>query len=119
VVAVQRVVDVGAEAAVQMLCGLDDAPDAVRRPDLGHGDVPGGGQGARRPRAGPPGRLPQRGLHRAQVDVAVGALHRDRLEGGDGMPELFASGRVGGGHAQDLFAQAEGERAGAGGEQLP
>lgn len=45
VVAVQGVVGVGAEASVEVLGGLYDAADAFGCPDLGDGDVRGGGSG--------------------------------------------------------------------------
>lgn len=46
VVVVQGVVHVGAEASVQVLGGLHDPAHSFRRPDLGDGDVRGGGQRA-------------------------------------------------------------------------
>ena len=49
VVAVQRIVGVGAEAAVQMLRGLHDPAYALGGPDLGDRHVPGGRQRARPP----------------------------------------------------------------------
>lgn len=76
VVAVQGVVDVGAEASAQMLRGLYDPLYALRGPDLGHGHVTGGGQRAPRTRADPPGGLPPGRLHRTQIDIAVGGLRR-------------------------------------------
>lgn len=113
------VVDVRAEPAVQMLRGLHDPAYTLRRPDLGDGDVTGGGQRAGCPRGDPPRGLPQRGLHRAQVDVAVGGLHGDGLEGGDREPELLPLARVLPGHPQHALPEPERQRARPGGQQVP
>ncbi|MGX1271167.1 hypothetical protein RKD18_004361 [Streptomyces phaeoluteigriseus] len=53
----------------------------------------------------------------AQVDAPVGGLHGDRLERGDRVPELLPLPGAVARHAQDAFAEAEGQGAGAGGQQ--
>lgn len=121
VVAVQRVVGVGAEAAVQVLGGLYDPAYALRGPDLGDGDITRARQGTTGA-AGrgiePPGGLPQGDLHGAQVDVPVGGLDGDGLEGGHREAELFALAGVSAGHGEYVLAESERQRAGPGGEEL-
>ncbi|GAA3093598.1 hypothetical protein GCM10020254_43290 [Streptomyces goshikiensis] len=121
VVAVQRVVGVGAEAAVQVLRGLDDPAYPLRGPDLGDGDIARARQrSAGAPGRGvePPGGLPEGHLHGAQVDVAVGRLDGDGLEGGHRKAELLALAGVLARHGEHALAESQCQGAGSGGEEL-
>lgn len=112
------VLDVGPEPAVQVLCSLHDPPDALRGPDLGDGDVTGDRQHAGRRRGDPPRGLPQCHLHRAQVDITVGGLHGNGLEGRDGEAELLPLAGVFTGHREHPLTQAEAQRTCPAGQQL-
>lgn len=101
-----------------MLRGLYDPPYPFRRPDLGDGHVSGRRKRAPRPRTDPPCRLPQRRLHRPQVDIAIGGLHGDGLERGDREPELLPLARVRARHREHPLTEAERQRARPGGQQL-
>ena len=100
--AVQRVVAVDADPAVEVGGRVHDALPALGGPVLGHRHL-----GRRRqPRRQPRGGLPRREPDRLGVDVGVGRPLPDRLEGGDGLLELHPGLGVLGGELQGRGADA-------------
>ena len=89
-VAVNRVIDVGAHAPVEVLGCVDDAvgtfagPPSRCRRFLSCREVV----------LQAPCRLPEGGPHRLNVDVAIGTAHGDGLKSSDGPPELLAGSGV-------------------------
>ena len=95
-VAVDRVLDVEADAAVEVLGGVGDPVPAVGGPVLGDVELLVGGS----PLGEAPGGLAGGELHALGVDVGVGHALADGLEGADLGAELLALGDVGGGDAR-------------------
>jgi len=107
VVAVERVVEVDADAPVQVLGGVGDAVAALGRPELGDrhrllgvlalGEAMDGAE--------------QGESDRLDVDVGVAGALVHCLEAADRAVELPALGGVGGRHLQRALGHAEGHRA--------
>ncbi len=101
-VAVERVVGVHPDPAVQVLGRLGHPPPTLGRPELGDVELVGG----REALVEPPGRLPGREADRLSVDVGVGRPLAHGLESGDGLAELLPLGGVGGREAHRRRAHA-------------
>ena len=99
----ERVVDVDADPAVQMLLGIDDPVRGLRRPELGDGHR----SRRRQPRGEPPGGLPRGQTDRLDVDVGVGGALVNGLEARDRTVELLATDRVLGRHPERPVGDAE------------
>src|SRR5262249_45717740 len=96
VVAMDRIVDVHADAAVQVLGGVDDAVAGLRRPELRHPDL----VARRESRVEPPRALPGGEADGFDVDPRVRSALLHRLEAADRPVELPALRGVVGGDPQ-------------------